>query len=63
MIIYGTVLIATMLLRREGLFGGRAWRLQLGWPPSQKPVYARGDRFLAADDGPDDAAPGSGGRG
>jgi branched-chain amino acid transport system permease protein len=63
MIIYGTVLIATMLLRREGLFGGRAWRLQLDWPPSQKPVYARGDRFLAADDGPDDAAPGSGGRG
>lgn len=55
MIIYGTVLIATMLLRREGLCGGREWRLRLDWPPRAAKVYGRGDRFLAADDEP--AAP------
>jgi branched-chain amino acid transport system permease protein len=50
MIIYGLVLIGTMLWRREGLFGGRDWRLTIDWPRRPKDGnYGRGDRFLADD--------------
>ncbi|MEO8410309.1 MAG: branched-chain amino acid ABC transporter permease, partial [Propionivibrio sp.] len=56
MIIYGMVLIATMLLRREGLVGGREWRFTIDWPPRPKQVYARGDRFLADDEERDGTA-------
>lgn len=47
MIIYGVVLIVTMLFRREGLFGGWDWRPRIQWPRQPKQAYASGDRFLA----------------
>jgi branched-chain amino acid transport system permease protein len=49
MIIFGVVLVATMLLRREGLLGGRDWRFTIDWPPRAKESFARGDRFLPDD--------------
>ncbi len=56
MIIFGGVLIATMLLRREGLCGGREWRFTIDWPPREREAYARGDRFLAEDGDGDEPA-------
>ena len=46
MFVYGGILILMMLVRRQGLLGGRSYRLRLGWfdPPAR--VYGRGDKFL-----------------
>lgn len=47
MFVYGGILIVMMLVRREGLFGGRAYRLRLTCfdpPPAQ--TFRRGDKFL-----------------
>jgi branched-chain amino acid transport system permease protein len=47
MFVYGGVLIAMMLVRRQGLFGGRSYRLRLTrFDPSPAGVYQRGDKFL-----------------
>jgi branched-chain amino acid transport system permease protein len=52
MIIFGTVLVGTMLLRREGLLGGREYSFLITWPPRKKADYGKGDRFLDADQPP-----------
>jgi len=49
MIIFGTVLVGTMLLRREGLLGGREYSFLITWPPRKKVDYGKGDRFMDAD--------------
>jgi branched-chain amino acid transport system permease protein len=47
MFVYGGILIAMMLVRRQGLFGGRSYRLRLTrFDPSPARVYQRGDKFL-----------------
>lgn len=46
MIIYGTLLIFTMLFRKEGLMGGREFSLKIKWPPEKEKVFTVGDRFL-----------------
>lgn len=47
MFVYGGILIAMMLLRRQGLFGGRSYRLRLTrFDPSPARVYQHGDKFL-----------------
>jgi branched-chain amino acid transport system permease protein len=47
MFLYGGVLIVMMLVRREGLFGGRHYTLRLRWLDERpQTVYTRGDRFL-----------------
>ncbi len=47
MIVYGSVLIVMMLVRRQGLLGGKNYSLRLTWfdPPAEKKYY-RGDKFL-----------------
>ncbi len=47
MFVYGGVLIVMMLVRRQGLLGGRSCTLRLSWfdVPGEK-VYLRGDKFL-----------------
>jgi branched-chain amino acid transport system permease protein len=47
MLVYGGVLITMMLVRRQGLLGGRDYSLRLPWfdEPEQN-VYTRGDKFL-----------------
>lgn len=47
MLVYGILLVLTMLFRREGLCGGRPWRLTLEWPPKPKESFTKGDRFLS----------------
>lgn len=50
MFVYGGILIAMMLVRRQGLFGARAYRLRLAWfDPTPAGVYHRGDKFLPED--------------
>lgn len=50
MFVYGGILIAMMLVRRQGLFGARAYRLRLSWfDPAPAGVYHRGDKFLPED--------------
>ncbi len=50
MFVYGGILIAMMLVRRQGLFGGRSYRLRLTrFDPSPVGVYHRGDKFLPED--------------
>ena len=47
MLVYGGVLITMMLVRRQGLLGGRDYSLRLPWfDEHEKNVYTRGDKFL-----------------
>jgi len=47
MFVYGTVLVTMMLVRRQGLLGGREYSLRLRWfDEPGRVVYERGDRFL-----------------
>jgi branched-chain amino acid transport system permease protein len=47
MLVYGSVLIIMMLVRRQGLLGGRNYSLRLPWFDDQKEkVYTTGDKFL-----------------
>ena len=47
MLVYGGVLITMMLVRRQGLLGGREFSLRLPWfDELEKNVYTRGDKFL-----------------
>lgn len=47
MLVYGSVLIIMMLVRRQGLLGGKNYSLRLTWfDEQQKTVYTRGDKFL-----------------
>jgi branched-chain amino acid transport system permease protein len=46
MVFYGTLLILMMLVRPQGLVGGREYPLTITWPRVKKTVYSRGDRFL-----------------
>ncbi len=47
MFVYGGILIVMMLVRRQGLFGSRSYRLRLTrFDPSPVRVYQRGDKFL-----------------
>lgn len=47
MFVYGSVLIVMMLVRRQGLLGGKEYSLRLRWfDKKEKVVYARGDKFL-----------------
>ncbi len=47
MLVYGGVLITMMLVRRQGLLGGRDYSLRLPWfDEPKKKVYTRGDKFL-----------------
>ncbi|MFO7706920.1 MAG: branched-chain amino acid ABC transporter permease [Desulfobacterales bacterium] len=47
MFVYGGVLVVMMLVRRQGLLGGRPYSLRLTWfdAPDER-VYTRGDKFL-----------------
>jgi branched-chain amino acid transport system permease protein len=50
MFVYGGILIAMMLVRRQGLFGARSYRLRLAWfDPAPAGLYHRGDKFLPED--------------
>ncbi len=47
MLVYGVVLIIMMLVRRQGLLGGRDFSLRLRWfDEPDKIVYTKGDKFL-----------------
>jgi len=47
MFVYGGVLVVMMLVRRQGLMGGRSFRLRLTrFDPATARVYGRGDKFL-----------------
>jgi branched-chain amino acid transport system permease protein len=47
MFVYGGVLIVMMLVRRQGLLGGRSYSLRLSrFDPAPVQVYDRGDKFL-----------------
>jgi branched-chain amino acid transport system permease protein len=47
MFVYGGILIVMMLVRRQGLLGGRSYSLRLTrFDPAPAKVYARGDKFL-----------------
>ena len=47
MLVYGGVLILMMLVRRQGLMGGREYSLRLRWfDEPEKVVYTKGDKFL-----------------
>jgi len=51
MFVYGGILIAMMLFRRQGILGDRDYTLQLPWFQERpKAVYARGDKFLPEDE-------------
>ena len=51
MLVYGGILIVMMLVRRQGLLGGRNYSLRLPWfDDQQKTIYTRGDKFLPEDD-------------
>jgi branched-chain amino acid transport system permease protein len=50
MFVYGGILIVMMLVRRQGLLGGRSYSLRLTrFDPAPAKVYARGDKFLPED--------------
>ena len=50
MLVYGSVLIIMMLVRRQGLLGGKNYSLRLSWFDDQKEkVYTKGDKFLPAE--------------
>jgi branched-chain amino acid transport system permease protein len=47
MLVYGGILVMMMLVRRQGLLGGRKYSLRLPWfDEKPKAVYTRGDKFL-----------------
>jgi branched-chain amino acid transport system permease protein len=47
MFVYGGILVVMMLVRRQGLLGGRAYSLRLTrFDPAPQKVFARGDKFL-----------------
>ena len=47
MLVYGSVLVIMMLVRRQGLLGGKDYSLRLPWfDDRQETVYTRGDNFL-----------------
>jgi branched-chain amino acid transport system permease protein len=47
MIVYGSVLVVMMLVRRQGLLGGKDYSLRLSWfDDKQEKEYGRGDKFL-----------------
>jgi branched-chain amino acid transport system permease protein len=47
MLVYGSVLIVMMLVRRQGLLGGKNYSLRLTrFDEKQEAVYTRGDKFL-----------------
>jgi hypothetical protein len=46
MLIYGALLIFTMLFRKEGIFGEKEYSLKIAWPPVREKAYAVGDRFI-----------------
>ena len=50
MIIYGSLLILTMLFRKEGILGGREFSFKIKWPPEKEKIYSVGDRFLYTGD-------------
>jgi len=51
MLVYGGILVMMMLVRRQGLLGGRHYSLRLPWFDEQpKAVYTRGDKFLPEDE-------------
>lgn len=50
MLVYGSVLIVMMLVRRQGLLGGKNYSLRLTrFDEQQQTVYSRGDKFLPTD--------------
>jgi len=50
MLVYGSVLIIMMLVRRQGLLGGKRYSLRLTrFDDQQQAVYSRGDKFLPTD--------------
>jgi branched-chain amino acid transport system permease protein len=52
MFVYGSVLIIMMLVRRQGLLGGKDYSLRLTWFDEEKETaYKRGDKFLPEDPG------------
>lgn len=51
MLVYGGILVMMMLVRRQGLLGGRHYSLRLPWFDEQPTaVYTRGDKFLPEDE-------------
>jgi branched-chain amino acid transport system permease protein len=47
MLVYGSVLIIMMLVRRQGLLGGKNYSLRLPWfDETDEVVFTRGDKFL-----------------
>ncbi len=47
MLVYGSILVVMMLVRRQGLLGGREYSLRLSWFDEQEQtVYTRGDKCL-----------------
>ena len=47
MFVYGSVLIIMMLVRRQGLLGGKEYSLRLPWfDEPEQVVYTKGDKFL-----------------
>jgi branched-chain amino acid transport system permease protein len=47
MLVYGGILVVMMLVRRQGLLGGREYSLKLpGFDDRERVVYTRGDKFL-----------------
>jgi hypothetical protein len=47
MFVYGGILVVMMLVRRQGLLGGRPYSLRLTrFDEPDKKVYLRGDKFL-----------------
>jgi len=51
MLVYGGILVVMMLVRRQGLLGGRNYSLRLPWFDDRpKAVYSRGDKFMQEED-------------
>jgi branched-chain amino acid transport system permease protein len=47
MLVYGSILVVMMLVRRQGLLGGREYSLKLSWfDEKEQTVFTRGDKFL-----------------
>ncbi|MEW6262280.1 MAG: branched-chain amino acid ABC transporter permease [Thermodesulfobacteriota bacterium] len=58
MFVYGGILVVMMLVRRQGLLGGRPYSLRLTWfDETPKTVYSRGDKFLPEEEQARDHGP------